>query len=188
MSWKRIVLIALLSLMLAGIVFMGAVQWMRSFPSYHFSKAEQAVEEENYDAAKLHLLKLVHRHPDNAAGHEFLSRVILEHSRAQNRSASFAANPAAIEYLARAVELEPTNAQWRRRLLQAYLQSRQITKAAQVAAVIYAEDKTDGDAHLALTWHAVAANNAEEAERLFAETEGVVSRHILTEFARKLTY
>lgn len=188
MSISRLLLWSVLVLMLVFVACLGYYQWNKSRPDYYYERAQRAVEKENYEAALVDLLKLLGRNPDHAAGHELLSQVILLHARANGKVPSFANNPAALDHLERAAELQPTNTDLQARLLRAYVLSRQLSRAADIAPAVYADDKTNGDAHFALTWAAVTRHNDEEAERLFKQAEGVVSRHVFQEFYLRIIY
>ncbi len=188
MSKTRIFLRVALVGLVAGAVWLGYLQWRKMYPEYYFKKADAAAEQGDHESARLYLTKLIKKHPTNADAHERLSQIILEEARANSQPARYAAQPAALDFLARASELDPDNTEVQRRLLRAYLERRDIAKAAPLAEAIYAEDKTNGDAHLALTWQAVLEEDDGATERLFEETSGVVSRHPFHELALKLSH
>lgn len=186
MSKSRLILRIILGAMLIGVVFIGYYQWRKSRPDFYYSRAEAAIEKEDYESARINLVKLLQRHPDNADGHALLSRVILSEARANRWPTGYAGQPLAAVHLERAVELRPGDDDLRRRLLRAYLQLRFYNKAAVLAEDIFRKDPTNGDAHFALTWRAVNSKDAEQAEQLFAAAPGVISQNVFQEFALKI--
>lgn len=179
--------ILLVVLIVAGLG-LGYWRWVTTRADYYFQHAEAAVKAEDYDAARLYLVKLVVRYPDHAEGHELLSQVILLHAQSIGRVPSFAANPEAVNELAKAAELRPDDEELQARLLRACVLAGQFERGVPIAEKIYAKDKTSGDAHLALTWAAVMAKDKDRAERLFAETKGVKSQNVFQEIAMKVSF
>lgn len=188
MSKTRFALRILLLLLAVGAAWIGYIQWRKMYPNYYFEKAEAAAEREDFESARLYLAKLIKKHPNNAEAHQRMSQLILEEARANGQPARYRFQPGAVAHLARAAALDPGNEDLQLRLLRAYVQRREITKAAPIAERVYAEDKTNGDAHLVLAWRAVLAKDDTTARRLFDESSGVISRYPFHEFGLKLTH
>jgi predicted Zn-dependent protease len=188
MSKARLALrLALIALILV-LLWMGYYLWRASRPNYYFDRARADIKREDFVSARINLVNLVRRHPENAEAFELLSDVILQEARKNGLVSTFAAQPAAVAPLERAAQLRPHDEDLQRRLLNAYLQLRHFHKAAVIAENIYKENPRDGDAHFALTWRAVKAGNHEMAETLFAESSGITSRFVFHEYALRLMH
>ena len=188
MSKSRILLRIILVLMVIGLLVLGVYIWRRGTPDYYWSKAQTAMEAEKYEDARIQLANLVRSHPTHADGLEMLSRVILLEGQSKGRPATFPANPAAADFLARAAELRPGDADLQQRALRAYLSLRQFGKAADFAENVYKSNPQNGDAHFALLWRAVETKNAAKVAKLSEDFKKIQSRHVFQNLALLAKY
>ncbi len=179
MPKSRIAMLVVLVLLTIGALVALGFTVAKRFPGYYWSRAEEAFENEDYEAAHINLQKLLKRYPDHDRGHELMSRVILNYALQQGRPPTYLANPEATEQLARAAELRPGDLDLQRRLMRAYLQNpAQWGKAKTIAEKVYKADPKDADAHFALTWHAVERKDQVSAEALFKAFPNLVSTRV----------
>jgi predicted Zn-dependent protease len=169
--------------MIIGLLVLGVFIWRKGTPDYYWSKAQAAMEAEQYEAARIHLTNLVRRHPTHADGLELLSRVVLLEARSKNRPPTFQANPASVEFLAKAAELRPGDANLQRRALRAQIAVRQMGKAADIAEQLYKTDSKSGDAHFALMWRAVEKKDATRVAKLTEDFAKLQSSHVFQVYA-----
>ncbi len=189
MNKSRLLLCIFLGCLLLVVVSLLAAWYWTRRPAYLLGRAQDAIEKEDYETARLFLMKLIQKDPDHAQGNELLSDVILLHAREIGRVPSFAANPKAVDYLEHAAELRPDDKELQIKLLRACVLARQFGRATEIAAPIYQADKTNANAHFVLTYAAVTADDKEKAERLFAEAGGVQgSRHVFQEIELRFEF
>ncbi|MCA9267120.1 MAG: hypothetical protein KDA41_01550, partial [Planctomycetales bacterium] len=180
MSKSRILLRIILTGMILGLGYIGYHLWSSSRPDYYWSRAQQAIEAEDFESAEMFLTKLVVKHAQHDRGWEALSQTILRRARKEGRPPTYAANRDAVSSLAMAAKLRPSDMDLQRRALYAYLELGQYGHAAEVAEIVYKAEPTNGDANFALTWQAVTKKQHAKAEKFFEAFPNIVSRHIFS--------
>lgn len=175
MSVGRIVLRVVLVLMLVGVCTLGYLVYQRRGPEYSWQQAQAAIEQKDFETAKIHLQKLLDKDPKHAQGHLELSRVFLQEARAAKQPGTYATNPAAMNHLNEAADLRPDDLEVQKELLNAYLQSRQLAKAAVVADRVIVVEPENPNALFALAWRAVDKKDVVRAEENFEKLRGAKS-------------
>lgn len=197
MSASRIALWFFLVLALIGVLSLGGFMiWRRTLPTYDIWMAQwdmsaekkKEPDERDYQDAKWHLYNAKENHPDDEQALLLLADVMLDEAEAEGRPRTYAANPGAMQALEDAAKLRPDDEQLQLRLLTAYLETRYLSKAAIIAADVYQRDPTNSEAHYALTWDAVRRDDKEQAEKLFASFNDLVTRRIFQTLALKAQF
>jgi len=157
----RLFLLALLGV--AG--YFGYRTWERLQPDYYWKQAIEASEQEDYNAAFLHLQNQLRRDPDHWEAHFMMSRYLLIRAAP---SATYATHPQALDHLRRAVELKPDRLDLQEKVLDAYVQTQRFHKAGQVAKRILAQQPEHATALFVLV-RLAAQNNDKDSGRTWLD-------------------
>lgn len=155
-----------LVVILAGVGYLTAENYLRQDTEHLWDRAQQALAEGDMESAEHHLRVLVNADNNHFDGNYQLAKIYLEEARKENPSATYADVPRAMKHLRTAAALEQgaRDPELQRELLRAQLQAGHLFDAVSTAGRLLRHDDTDDDALFAMAWNDVEQKRYRQAE------------------------
>lgn len=167
---KRRIVFRLFLLMIA--IGLGAVAyfgWYQGQPDVLKARAQAAIENQEWEKARLILGTLLQKVPNDPEAHLLTADVLVNEAREAEPKADYFNLPPAYDHLLKAWELKPEDEAVSEKLLTVSIQAGRFPEARQVAAELMNEQPRNPDVLYVLLGQAIAEKNHKQAQVLLGQ-------------------